>query len=202
MDVVRIAEIIQGEPSPEAVGLVGDRRLASAFGEGLVELDHVPNAAKSTVVAEIDGGVVGVLQCTIGEGMNVTLAHLRLALRLAGLARLVIASAPRPPTGGLASAERRLYVAELQVDPALRGQGIGGRLLDWADDEARGSATGASLSHLRHEQGTTSVRTSRVSGDQEPRRCHLREVHGHARPDPHGERTRVIKPATCRSAAP
>jgi GNAT superfamily N-acetyltransferase len=45
MDVVRIAQIIHGEPSPETVGLVGDRRLASAFGEGLVELDHIPNLA-------------------------------------------------------------------------------------------------------------------------------------------------------------
>jgi hypothetical protein len=74
MDVVRMAEIIHGEPSPETVGLVGDRRLASAFGEGLVELDHIPNSAKPTVVAEVDGRVVGVLQYTIGEGMNVTLA--------------------------------------------------------------------------------------------------------------------------------
>jgi GNAT superfamily N-acetyltransferase len=139
MDVVRIAEIIHGEPSPETVGLVGDRRLASAFGEGLVELDHIPNSAKPTVVAEIDGRVVGVLQYTIGEGVNVTLAHLRLALRVTGLARLVW-SLPRllarrrvdlPPPSGV------FYVAELHVDPALRGQGIGGRLLDWADDEAR-----------------------------------------------------------------
>jgi hypothetical protein len=55
VDVVRIAEIIHGEPSPETVGLVGDRRLASAFGKGLVELDHIANSAKPTVVAEIDG---------------------------------------------------------------------------------------------------------------------------------------------------
>jgi hypothetical protein len=89
MDVVRVAEIIHGEPSPETVGLIGDRRLASAFGKGLVELDHIPNSARPTVVAEIDGRVVGVLEYTIGEAMNVTLAHLRLALRVAGLARLV-----------------------------------------------------------------------------------------------------------------
>ena len=44
MDVVRIAEIIHGEPSPETIGLAGDRRLASAFGQGLVELDHIPNS--------------------------------------------------------------------------------------------------------------------------------------------------------------
>jgi GNAT superfamily N-acetyltransferase len=138
-DVERIAEIMHGDPGPELLAIVGDRSLARAFGKGLVVLEHIPNAARPTVVAESDGGVIGVLQYTIGTSdAGVTMERVRLALRVAGPVRLVRAI-PRlrarqrielmPPSDAF-------YVAELHVDPARRSEGVGARLLSWADEEA------------------------------------------------------------------
>jgi ribosomal protein S18 acetylase RimI-like enzyme len=138
-DVERIAEIMHGEPGPELVGIVGDSERARRFGRGLVLLERIPNVARPMVVAESGGAVVGVLQYTLGTpttGANVE--RVRLALRVAGPVRLARAL-PRlrarqrvdlmPPPDAF-------YIAELHVDPARRSEGIGARLLAWADDEA------------------------------------------------------------------
>jgi ribosomal protein S18 acetylase RimI-like enzyme len=61
------------------------------------------------------------------------------------------------------------YIAELHVDPELRGQGIGGALLDWAEAEAsREGATTMSLTttlenparHLYERKGFTVTATA------------------------------------------
>ena len=133
-------EIFAGQPSPEVVALVGDVRLAGELNRGLLELEGLPNPRKPTVVATVGGRVEGFLQYSVyREGMSVSLAHVRLALRIAGPLRL-LRSIPRLQARQRVDLEHpadTLYVAELHVDPARRGEGIGGRLLDWADARAR-----------------------------------------------------------------
>jgi ribosomal protein S18 acetylase RimI-like enzyme len=141
-DVERIGQIMNDPPGAEMLAMVGDRAIATAFGNGLLALEHIPNPDRPTVVGEIDGDVVGFLQYTLGSRpMKLGLGHIRLALRVAGVVRSVRSipkqmarqrvEVPAPPDA--------FYIAEFHVDPARRGQGIGSRLLDWADDEARRS---------------------------------------------------------------
>lgn len=138
-DVERIAEIMHGEPMPELLALVGDPERASKFGKGLVMLERIPNAARPTVVAERDGAVVGVLQYTLGPSdQGVTMEGVRLALKVAGPVRFA-RGLPRLRARQrveLVPPPEAFYVAELHVDPARRSEGVGARLLAWADDEA------------------------------------------------------------------
>jgi ribosomal protein S18 acetylase RimI-like enzyme len=138
-DVARIAEIMHGEPRREALGLIGDVDLARKFGTGLVLLDHIPNAAKPTVVATRDDDVVGVLQYTCGQSDRTTFAHVRLAFRVFGplgvvrrIPRLRARSSVEIPIPA-----GSFCIAEVHVDPQCRGHGIGGALLDWAESEAK-----------------------------------------------------------------
>jgi ribosomal protein S18 acetylase RimI-like enzyme len=135
----RIGEIFARPPTREAIALVGDPARATALCEGLIALDHIPNDDKPTVVADFGGRVDGFLQYTRGGGTRITYEQVKLALRVAGPLRLLRAlprvrarqrvDIPHPPDS--------LYVAELHVDEARRGYGIGARLLEWADGEAR-----------------------------------------------------------------
>jgi GNAT superfamily N-acetyltransferase len=138
-DVERIAQIIHGEPGDESVALTGSVDRARRFGYGLVNLDAIPNAARPTVVAESDGRVVGVLQYTRGQsGTPITLGHVRLAVSVMGpigVLRLLPRLRARTKVDMPIPVDS-FYVAELHVDPKLRGQGVGGQLLDWAEQEA------------------------------------------------------------------
>jgi ribosomal protein S18 acetylase RimI-like enzyme len=144
-DVERIAEIMHGEPGPELVGVVGNRERASAFGRGLVRLERIPNAARPAVVAERDDLVVGVLQYTLSRSHSaVDLQRVLLALRVGGPIR-TLRSLPRVRARGrvdLSPPPGAFYIAELHVDPASRGSGVGEQLLDWADERARGLGIG------------------------------------------------------------
>jgi ribosomal protein S18 acetylase RimI-like enzyme len=139
-DVERIAEIMHGVPGPELVALMGgDRERAAAFGKGLVMLDLIPNKARTVVVAECAGAVVGVLQYMLDTSdAGVNLKRASLALRVAGPIRLMRAI-PRIRARQrveLVARPGAFYVAEIHVEPSWRGQGIGARLLDWAEQEA------------------------------------------------------------------
>lgn len=138
-DIERIAEIVAGEPGQEAIGIAGNEALARRFGLAFVRLEcrhdwHI------TTLAERDGSVVGVLQAAGNlPQMNVTFALAVLVvrtfnpLRLPGFLRRQRARdrvQMRRPAGAY-------YIAELDVDPRYRNQGIGGALLDYAEEEAR-----------------------------------------------------------------
>ena len=96
---------------------------------------------RNTTVAEIDGRVVGILQPAAGGDGGVQVGP-RLALhtlRIVGpfgihglLRRMKVRGRlnfTRP--------EGAYHIGELHVDAACRGQGIGGALLDYAEQEAR-----------------------------------------------------------------
>lgn len=140
LDTERIAEIMHGEPGPEAVAICGCAEAARAFGTGFVRLPDSLQGWQRSVVGELNGEVVAVLQAGHPEAeMKVTPRLARLALRTMGVS--AITALPRwrarsrvqvtPPAGSY-------YIAELDIDPRYRNRGIGGALLDHAEREARG----------------------------------------------------------------
>jgi ribosomal protein S18 acetylase RimI-like enzyme len=155
-DVDRIGDIMYDPPTGELLGIVGDPGRAERFGRGMLALQHLPNPGKPTFVAEIDGRVAGFLQCTSGSGSTGARGTWRewlLAVRVAGpigVARAIPRLRARirvdipTPAGAF-------YIAELHIDPDLRGQGIGGALLDFADREACNSG----IRHLALHTHTT-----------------------------------------------
>jgi len=139
-DTDRIAELFAGDPGDEAIGIAGNREKAIAFGTGLVRLPDSPQGWRETVVAELDGCVVGILMAGgDANDMRVTPRLVCLALRIFGplgllsllprlRARVRVQS--KTPDGAY-------HVAEIDVDPACRNKGIGGALLNYAEAEAR-----------------------------------------------------------------
>jgi ribosomal protein S18 acetylase RimI-like enzyme len=165
-DIARVVEIMHGEPREEALGLLGDADRARKFGTGLVELDSKP-----TVVAIQNHVVVGVLQYTVGASDHITLAHVRLALRVFGPIGFVrrIPRLRARASVDIPIPANSFYIAEVHVDSECRGHGIGGALLDWAEDEAkRLGATQMSLTthtanparRLYERKGFTVTRTA------------------------------------------
>jgi ribosomal protein S18 acetylase RimI-like enzyme len=157
-DTERIAEIIAGEPGQEAIGITGSAEYARRFGLALVRLPNSPQGWQFTVVGEINGEVVGIMQ---GSGdppqLKVTPAIALLALRtfgLLGVPRLLPRMMARSRVQ-VRAPRRSYHVAELDVDPRYRNRGIGGALLDYAEKEAR--ATGYTQMSL----STTTINPAR-----------------------------------------
>lgn len=139
-DSDRIAEIMHGEPGPEAVAIAGCVEAARKFGMALVRLPDSPQGWQRTVVGELNGEVVALIQMgSVAEAEIKTTPRLAwLALRILGVSMLT--ALPRLRARQRVQVEPpadSYYIAELDVDPRLRGQGIGGALLDFAEDEAR-----------------------------------------------------------------
>lgn len=139
-DTERIAEILAGEPGREATAICGGVGPARRFGMGFVSLRDSPQGWPHTTVAEGGGRVVGIIQAGHQtEEFRLTPAVALLALRAFGPVRLVgvarrLRARARVQTHAPAGA---YHISELDVDPGLRNQGIGGALLKWAEDEAR-----------------------------------------------------------------
>ena len=138
-DTERIADIMHGEPGPEAVAIAGCVEAARAFGVGLVRLPNSPYGWQCSSVAEAEGRVVGVLQTAASSTeIQVTPRLALLALRTFGVG--IISVLPRLRARqrvALSPPGETYHISELHVDPRLRGQGIGGALLDFAEQEAR-----------------------------------------------------------------
>ena len=139
-DTERIAEIMHGDPLVELVGLFGgSRELATAFGRELVRMPGGPQGWQSTVIAELDGEAVGVLQAGSGSSsFSLSPRLVLLAIHVFGLVN-AIKLLPRvrargrlnmpPPFGAY-------KVHELHVDPRYRNRGVGGRMLEYAEEDA------------------------------------------------------------------
>ena len=138
-DVGRIVEIIKSDPGDDTIVLMGSVELARRYRERLVELERIPNPSRVTVVAQRPDRVVGMLQYRKGNGgRHGQLAHLRLLVSLVGLLGVL-------RRGRRLYARRRVhipipadsfYITNVHVETASQGQGIGGRLLEWAEREA------------------------------------------------------------------
>ena len=138
-DADRVAEIVSGDPSQEAIGLCGDRQRARAFGMALAR-SRVLEGGAQTIVGELDGRTVAILQMADGVGdVRLTRALAVIALRVfgpLGVLRAVFRGRARarvdirPPAGAL-------HISELHVASDMRGRGIGQAALCFAEQQAR-----------------------------------------------------------------
>ena len=145
-DTDRIAEILHGEPGQEAVGLCfGSVQLARALGYALVRLPGTPQGWEHTVLAALNEEPVGVLQASgghLGVTSFVTPGVVLQLMRIFGAFKL-LRGLPRIRARARLNSDRQpgaYAVNELHVDSRHRNRGIGGALLDDAEDEARQGA--------------------------------------------------------------
>lgn len=139
-DTERIASIMFDDPGREATALCfNDEDLARRLSQELVRMPGAPMGWERTVLAEVDGEAVGVLQADRdGAQVPVTPAMLIHLARLFGPVKVVRAW-PR------LRARRRvdfvmpveaLIVHELHVHPQDRNRGVGGAMLTHAEEQA------------------------------------------------------------------
>jgi ribosomal protein S18 acetylase RimI-like enzyme len=139
-DLARIAELVAGDPGDEAIGLLGSREKARRFGLAMATLDTHPPQWRDTLLAEREATIVAVLQVGArAEDIRITPRVVWLAVRTLGPIDVLFRQ-------GRLAARRRVqpeippaayHIAEFNVDPEYRGQGIGGVLLDHAAAQAR-----------------------------------------------------------------
>jgi len=139
-DTNRIAELTAGEPGAEEIALFGDAEKARAFGMAVVRLPGSPVGWERTVLAELDGRVVGMVQFgsdTPGLRSTMFLTYLALhELGPRGILRLLPRMRARRRVQTKAP-EGAFNVSQIDVDPQYRNQGIGAALLEYAEAEAR-----------------------------------------------------------------
>lgn len=139
-DTERIAEIMFGEPGREAIGLTLDRERAREISKAIVRLPGSPQGWQNTVLAELDGGPVGVLQAGVNPvGLTITPRLALTALRIFGPLAIFRVLRRLRARGRLdmKAPEGSYHIAEVHVDPHLRNRGIGGAMLGYAEKEAR-----------------------------------------------------------------
>jgi len=155
-DTERIAEIIHGEPAQETVRILyGSVERARAMGYVLVRMPGSAQGWDRSVVGELGGEVVAVLQAgqRVG-GIKVTPKLALKAIRILGLLG-AIGILPKIRAQSRVNAEApsgAYYISELHVHPRHRKRGIGGAALDYAEAQAR---------RLGHRLTTTTTNPAR-----------------------------------------
>jgi GNAT superfamily N-acetyltransferase len=151
---------MNGEPSQEAVGLCfNDAGMARRLGDALLRLPDSPTGWQHTVLAELNGEPVGVLQAgaeRITDSLLTPAVILRM-LRIFGPVRIAT-GLPRIKARARVDVEHpegAFVVRELHVDPRHRNWGIGGAMLRYAEQEAR------RLGHTKMSLTTTTVNPAR-----------------------------------------
>jgi ribosomal protein S18 acetylase RimI-like enzyme len=158
-DTDRIAEIIYENPAQDVIGILLDEERTRRIGREIVRQPNSPQGWQRTVLAELDGEPLGVLQAsTEPVEIKVTPALALAALRVYGpldavrlLPRLRALRRVRMNTP-----QGAYIVSELHVAAQHRNLGIGGALLDYAEREAR--ETGRQLMSLVTHTGNAARR--------------------------------------------
>ncbi len=106
----------------------------------MVRLPGSRQGWQHTVLAELEGEPVGVLQAGVNPvGVKITPRLALMALRILGPVG-VFKLLPRLRARGrldIEAPDGSYHVAEVHVDARLRGRGIGGAMLEYAEEEAR-----------------------------------------------------------------
>jgi ribosomal protein S18 acetylase RimI-like enzyme len=139
-DIERIAEIMHGAPGQEIVRMCGSVERARAMGYALVRIPGSAQGWDRSVVGELDGEVVVVLQAgsQVG-GVSLTPRLVLHAIRILGPLR-AIGLLPKMRAQSRVNAKGptdAYYVTELHVHPRYRNRGIGGAALGYAEADAR-----------------------------------------------------------------
>jgi ribosomal protein S18 acetylase RimI-like enzyme len=154
-DVEAVALIVHGSPGREAVALLRGEERARRFGFALTRVQGRGHGWSRTLIAELEGTPVGVLQWRVGSepalpmSFGLAWATLR-TLGPVGSARALLWQRlsrrvnPSPPP-------EAFHIEELHVLPRLRGAGIGGSLLAHAQELARARRF-AQLSLITHTE--------------------------------------------------
>lgn len=140
-DTDRIAEIMFGEPRPEAIRGIGLGRIdrVRAIGRAYVRMPGSPKGWQWIVVAELDDEVVGVMQAGASAAPFRPSRLVLQAIRIYGIPDVfqllqVVRADRRVQTDRPAG---EYHVFELHVDSRYRNRGIGAALLRYAEEDAR-----------------------------------------------------------------
>ena len=138
-DRAGILDVLYREPGPEMLGSCGSVEASRRFGAALLDLGGFPNPSKPVVVATASGRVVAMAQYVIGGTGSLGVGDtVRISVKAFGL----LGALGRIPAAiwrwrvELAPVEDEFYLADIHVDPELRGSGVGSALLDWIEQKA------------------------------------------------------------------
>jgi ribosomal protein S18 acetylase RimI-like enzyme len=137
-DVASLIAIQFRSPSREAVAMAGSAGTAERFQSRLLARALADSAAE-VIVLEVNGTPAGFAQLSTGGDVPPLEVVARAAVKVMGLGGALRAgwrSLARAAVD-LTSAEDGIHLVELQVDPAHRNKGVGGRLLAEVERIAR-----------------------------------------------------------------
>jgi GNAT superfamily N-acetyltransferase len=141
-DIGVISRIMNDPPEPPLATMVGSNR-ATRLGDILVRAG-INLKLENAFVAVTDGKVAGVMECGGRSGPGAGAGAL--FKLLPQIVPALGTALPRAAYGmwlqrrvGFERVKDAFAVVELYVDEAMRGRGIGGKLLDHAEELARGS---------------------------------------------------------------
>jgi GNAT superfamily N-acetyltransferase len=139
-DIAAITRIMNYPPEPPFATMLGSKR-ASRLGDILVRAG-INLKLEDSFVAVVEDGVAGVLECGGRSGPGAGVGDF--VKLLPQIVPALGTAFPRAVRGmwaqrrvSFAAPRDAFAVVELYVDEALRGRGIGGKLLDFAEEQAR-----------------------------------------------------------------
>ena len=138
-DTERIAEIMFENPPRDVAGTLLDEERARQIGKELVRQPNSPQGWQRTVLAELSGEGIGVLQGGVDHpGVRLSAGLALAALGIYGpvdLVRVLRRLRARRRVN-IEEPSNAYSIAELHVDPTYRSRGIGGAMLKYAEEEA------------------------------------------------------------------
>ena len=137
-DMDRVFEIVHAVPGEESVALMGNEKLAQEYDRGFGRLP-IPNESRITMVAEVNGRVLGLLQYRFGDaGHRSRVDVLKLLVRVLGPVGFVrrLPALWSRTTVDIDVPKDSFHITHLHVDEAARGQNLGTKLLRWGEAEA------------------------------------------------------------------